>query len=629
MNRQRKRPWDSWLAVCVLCSAACSYAQVSIHEKLTLTGTVESLTAGVVVVKDDKGTRHELRVQGPGDQGVALTSGALLAFPGDVKVTGVFDPATLKPGQIVRFEAALSRAGTSAGEVAEVKLLDAEGKPGIEWHAGPPNAAEQATCTVTAAVKQVAKDALVIEPLPGEEIQRTGAIRFKTAGDVRGVFESADPRRIDAGATVVECAAVRLDTGDVVVKSLVVRNPAKAAVEHKGDDVLAAKYQKLSNEPHKAPRDVRSAHFAFKTDLSDREAAILLDKLERMAGLLQNHFRRPALGVVNGFVVRDLDAWGTHRFEEAYGLEKIREGAGVCFNARLGDERSAVLYSCAKHGVIQHECMHGLCHMTFGATGPTWLAEGMAELGNYWRDGQREVDIDPAVVAYLQNSRPKKRLLEIAVPGRVDAGTWQDYAWRWALCHLLANNPNYAVQFQPLAIALMEERPGVSFESVYGPDAKQISFEYDLFLETVGNGYRADLVAWPWKECGRSRELKGGMRTTIPRVKAAAGWQATRVRVEQGVEYAVQTKGKWKTSAAGPAVTAAGDAAGHGRLLGVVFRQSAAGEWTLGQEFPVGDGNAFTAPEDGELFLRCGDAWTRLADNSGEIEVTVRRAAKP
>jgi hypothetical protein len=31
------------------------------------------------------------------------------------------------------------------------------------------------------------------------------------------------------------------------------------------------------------------------------------------------------------------------------------------------------------------------------------------------------------------------------------------------------------------------------------------------------------------------------------------------------------------------------------------------------------------APIDGQLFLRCEEDWTQLADNDGEVSVTLRR----
>ena len=102
-------------------------------------------------------------------------------------------------------------------------------------------------------------------------------------------------------------------------------------------------------------------------------------------------------------------------------------------------------------------------------------------MGQYWKFDNQAVDINPRVIAYVRDTKPKRKLLEIAVPGRVDPGSWQDYAWRWALCHLLANNPNYADRFKPLAIALMKRRQGVTFEAIYGPTAQQLSFEYAIY----------------------------------------------------------------------------------------------------------------------------------------------------
>ena len=45
-------------------------AQVSIVERLSLTGTVEAVAGTRLTVRDDSGTRHEVRVQKPGEPGV-------------------------------------------------------------------------------------------------------------------------------------------------------------------------------------------------------------------------------------------------------------------------------------------------------------------------------------------------------------------------------------------------------------------------------------------------------------------------------------------------------------------------------------------------------------------------------
>ena len=623
VSLQRLRHAGFVAGVCLV--ATVTHAQLTIVEQLELTGTVEAAVGGRLTIRDAAGMTHEVRVQGLGEQGVPLADGRLLAFPADVRITGGFDIAQLKPGQIVRFACRLNAAGKPEGELTSVTLVDAATATiGVAMPEEPAKPGDYADCSITAPVKLAAKGRLAVELPKDKAYRRKTVLAFKVSANVEARLDSGDLRRIEPGATVTRLEAARLDSGDVVAKTLVVETAAAAAVKERGDEKLANKYRSLSDEPRKEPRLIRSAHFAFLSDVSDREARIILDKLERMAGLLERYFGRSPAGPIEGFIVRDLAVFPPGTLVEPGGVAKIREGAGVCFNARLGNQRKATLYSCADHGVIQHECTHGFCHMAFGSTGPTWLAEGVAELGNYWKDGESAVEIDPGVMGYLQQAEPKRSLLEIATPGPEPSGTWQDYAWRWALCHMLANNPNYADRFKPLAIALMEERPGVSFESVYGPVAKEVAFEYDQFLRTVGNGYRADLVAWPWK--ARFRTLAGTASQTAT-VKADAGWQASGILVDRGTGYSVAASGDWKTAAAGTSCTAAGDGSGRGRLEGAVLIERDDG-FTLSAAIPLGADDMFTAPADGRLYLRCNDAWTELADNSGEIEVVLRRAAR-
>jgi len=591
--------------------------QVSIVERLTLTGTVEAVAGHRVTMRDAAGARHEIRVQQAAEQGVPLADGRLLALPAEITIGGSVEPATLEPGQVVRFRIRLTAKGAAEGAAADIAVVDADTATiGVAWPHGPPEGKAATDCVVTAGVLRAGKTRLAVELPAGTPFPKRTVVSGTLAAAARATLESHDLRRLEPGAVVSRLEAVRLDTGDVVARRLVAENSAPRAAA-RGDDALENRHRSLSDTPPAGPRLVRSQHFAFMTDVSDREWAVIRDKLERMVGVLERFFGRKAGGTVEGFIVRDLAAWPAGLLEEPLGVEKIRRREGVCFNTSLGPARRAVLYSCADHGVIQHECVHGFCHLTFGSTGPTWLSEGVAELGNSWRDGDDAVAIDPRVMAYLQNATPKRTLGEIAVPGEEPAGSWQDYAWRWALCYLLANNPNYSDRFRPLAVALMEQRPGASFEATYGPVAREVSFEYDRLLETVGNGYRADLTAWPWKAAFRTLASGASQRT---RVRAAAGWQATGVTLERGGTYEVLAAGTWRTGPAAPPLTADGDAAGHGRLVATIFH-----DFTLEPELPLAASEEFTAAADGRLFLRCADDWTQLGDNDGQLDVTIRR----
>lgn len=609
------------IVAALLCHAVVApnaHGQLTVVERLSLSGTVEAVTGERVTIRDESGTRLEVRVQKMGAQSVSLADGRLLAFPAEVRITGPVDPAKLKPGQVVRFRTTLSGGGVADGELTELAVVDAaRAALGVVWPHGPPAPKAKADGVVTAAVLRASRTRLAVELPAGQPFPKKTVVFCSLADGIRARLESHDLKRLEPAATVSDLEAVRLDTGDVVATLIVAENPATAAVALKGDDALENKYRSLSDTPPAEPRLVRSPHFAFLTDISDREWAVLRDKLERMVELLGRFFGRKSPGVVEGFIVRDLAVWPAGAIKEPAGVEKIRRREGICFNSTLGGQRRAELYSCADHGVIQHECVHGFCHLTFGSTGPTWLSEGVAELGNSWRDGDTAVEIDPRVMGYLQNANPRRRLGEIAVPGRSPAGSWQDYAWRWALCHLLAYNPNYADRFRPLAVALMEEQPGASFAAVYGSVASEVAFEYDQFLENVGNGYRADLTAWPWT--ARFRPLAIGGSLTA-KVRSRGGWQASGLIVEKGGSYEVEARGTCRTTPAGGARDADGDADGRGRLVAAVFH-----DYALTQPIPLGTTMTFTAPIDGQLFLRCDDDWTQLADNDGELAVTLRR----
>jgi hypothetical protein len=601
-------------------------AQVVATGEVRLAGTVETVTSDGLTVRDADGKSWKVRVQGKKQQGIALADGTLLAAPVEVTVRAEFPAAGLKPGQVVRVRCTMDQTGKVDGTVAEIAALDggdvafgvAEGDPppsDPKPAAGKKQAVER---DITATVKTVNAKKLVVDLPRDKAFNRKTTLAIPLAEGAVARLTSDDPARIEPGARVVTLESIRLQGGELVARTLEVENAAAAKVADKGDEALERKFRSLSAKPPATPRLVRSAHFAFLTDVSDREWAVISFKLERMVSALEKFLGRRMTGVVEGFVARDLGKFPDGMIDEPYGIEKIRRGEGVCVNARLGDQRQARLYSCADHGVIQHECVHGICHLAFGSTGPTWLAEGLAELGNYWREGDPTIDLPAPVVGYLQNATPKRKLLEIAVPGRTESGTWEDYAWRWALCHLLANNPNYSNRFVPLAIALMEERDGVSFESVYGPVAREVSFEYDQFLATLGNGYRSDLTAWPWQ--AKFQRLADSAEGTV-KIKAKGGWQPTRVLVETGDRYEIVADGTWKIAAAGQPLDADGESDGRGRLVAAVFA-----DYRLSHEVPLGAKATLEPPAAGQLYLRCTDAWTELGDNDGDVTVTIRRA---
>ncbi len=364
----------------------------------------------------------------------------------------------------------------------------------------------------------------------------------------------------------------------------------------------------------------RTRNFAVKTDIPEDEARDLLGRLETMLVLISKYWGRPNTQSIDMYVVRDVAQWPAGSLAPE-GLDHIAAGGGVTLgqtqqNALTGEilASRAVVYAVADRGTPQHEAVHAYCMLNFGRTGPVWYSEGMAEMGQYWVDKDPAVHCHPEVVKYLKSEAPKQ-LTEITDLSQMTGDSWQNYAWRWALCHLLANNPNYAPRFHPLGMALLNGQRS-SFEEVYGPMAKEISFEYVLFLKNFDLGYRADLCGWDWKA-----KFSGVLtRPLTAKIKAAAGWQPARLFVKAGETYSYSTKGEWALAKDGEKVSAAGDKDGKGRLEGAIFH-----DYQLSDPIELSDIGTFTAPVEGKLFLRCRDSWAELGDNTGEVSVKLEK----
>lgn len=421
------------------------------------------------------------------------------------------------------------------------------------------------------------------------------------------------------------------------------------------------KGKKVDSVLPNGPREYRSANFLLHTDLPADEANDLLKRLETMLTLISKYWGKPNKQTIEMFVVRDLEVWPPNSLERP-GRESIEQRAGITItngsvNRQTGQLLAAKsrVYAIADRGVPQHEAVHAYCHQAFGRAGPTWYAEGMAEMGHCWREGESRVHCLPPIVKYLRSVEPKP--LRAIVNGRDQTGdSWQNYAWRWALCHLLANNPNYFDRFRPLGLGILADQPDATFERVYGSLSQEIAFEYLFFLQHFDLGYEVTLTAWDWKTKFRSATA------TLPVncvVEAKRGWQASRLQVKAGDEIEISAEGTWSLSADGPEFTPFGaelpvakpdpekpgkvpKAAAPkraskggiesleelpsvmryesrfkpGQLVGVLFN-----DYELSEPFPIPADGAFVAPREGQLFLRCEDAWNHLADNKGKVNV--------
>jgi hypothetical protein len=373
------------------------------------------------------------------------------------------------------------------------------------------------------------------------------------------------------------------------------------------------------------PAEFRSTHFLLHTDMPAADARKLLDRLEVILGLISKYWGQPPNGEIECYVVRDLAMWPPEALSDV-GRAKIKQASGITTTQTISQGKrflggKSIVYAAADTGTAEHEIVHAYCGQTFGRTGPLWYSEGMAELGQFWRPNEKGVQTKRHIIDYLRSEAPAQ-VREIVADNAADGeakgaartgDSWQAYAARWALCHLLVNNPNYAPRFRSLGLGYLNGAK-VRFRDAFGAQADELQFEYRLFVENIEQGYRVDLCRWDWHH--KFREPIGVASTA--RVMANRGWQPSGALVTQGKTYDYAATGTWKTDDSKMEVTADGAPRGAGRLEGVIFK-----DFALSEPFSLGEQGSFVAPGDGQLFLRCREPWHGLADNSGQLTVKI------
>ena len=257
---------------------------------------------------------------------------------------------------------------------------------------------------------------------------------------------------------------------------------------------------------------------------------------------------------------------------------------------------------------------------------------------------------------YLQSAEMKK-LDEIVYGDQYTGDSWQEYAWRWALCHLLANNPNYADRFRPLGLGLLNGRD-VDFRQVYGAMYREILFEYEFFINHLDQGLRADLISFDW-----NRKFRKSLSNSPAKAKITAnrGWQPSGLMVDSQTKYQFSAEGQWTLAKDGPTLDSNGntvvappepdsatddtgvvstakaspDASAElesddgqqpraGQLVGIVLTFDEKTGYHLSKPFSLGRFGTFTAPATGNLYLRCNDRWNEIADNLGEVSALIK-----
>lgn len=366
--------------------------------------------------------------------------------------------------------------------------------------------------------------------------------------------------------------------------------------------------------------DYRSQNFLLHTDLSSEDAEKLLVRLETMLKIVSRYWGAKNRKTIECHVINKIANWSKTGLDQN-ALRQAGSGGGITMSQTRSVGRvantEAIAFASAVRGTPLHEAVHAYCYLNFGRTGPTWYSEGMAEMGNFWDENDPTVTAPDYVIRYLRRSKPVS-LREITDPNNKTGDGWQNYAWRWALCHLLANNPNYSSRFRVLGLGILTNKPGATFGRTFGNMKEELEFEYRFLLNHLGRGFDAKACAWDWKTKFKKPRGSSGLVSTI---KANGGWQASRLRVSSGETYSFTTDGEWRTHPEQEWLTADGGDGGKGSLMGVLYVDG-----VLKPPFKLGATGTFTAEHNGDLYLRCQDDWTSVTNNDGKMKVTMKKS---
>lgn len=289
--------------------------------------------------------------------------------------------------------------------------------------------------------------------------------------------------------------------------------------------------------------------------------------------------------------------------------------------------------------LLLHEGTHSFMTTLLGSCGPGWYMEGMAELcGTHAAEGRslrlavvpptRGAARDWGRIALVRDDAERGRLLPVEAVMRIDNRavlSTESYAWVWALAAFLDGHPAYRDRFREASGWVTSPRFDRRFRTMYERDRRRLDQEWRLFAATLDYGHDLEREAIDFRE-GAPLAAGGSRRIAV---RADRGWQSSAVRVEAGQPIRLSSAGRFVVGreeggapwpCEGGGVTLDYHA---GRPLGELLATVDAGAEAFVTPKPIGLAADYTPPATGTLYLRVNDAPNALADNEGELRVTI------
>ncbi len=301
--------------------------------------------------------------------------------------------------------------------------------------------------------------------------------------------------------------------------------------------------------------------------------------------------------------------------------------------------------------LLLHEGTHSFMYEMFGTCGPSWYMEGVAELlaTHRWKPGALRLGVYPerrqdfpllGRIRMVQDEVTAGRMLTIDEILRYDGEAFLSqlpYGWSWALCSWLENHPRYRQRFGKLRRALNSDSADDATPAdlndlllrLTKDDRKQLNLEWTFFCREIDQGHDFARAAVDFRP---ARSLDG-RRATVE-VAADRGWQSSGLRVAAGQAYRLTATGRYQVAQDPQIWWCEPDGVTleyhRGRPLGQLMVTIVAEDRArpaVHEPLAVGSQRTWQPAVSGVAYFRINESSAKLADNAGNLTVTMFAAA--
>ena len=292
-----------------------------------------------------------------------------------------------------------------------------------------------------------------------------------------------------------------------------------------------------------------------------------------------------------------------------------------------------------------HEGTHAFMNRFLGGAGPPWYMEGMAEmLGLHsWKEGKLALGYLPKSkeevpywgrVKIVRDDYAAEKGMMLEDVFRYDARAHLKtgpYGWSWAAAAFLDAHPATQATFRELKTKVGDRSPSFSSELVerVGSQWPAVREDWQLFVINIEYGYDVARSAVVRKVEIMPPPAQGATAT----IAADRGWQSTGLRLEGGKKYRLKASGRYEvardpkvwTCEPGGVTIRYHQGLPLGMLLAAVgdVEKPTSAVTPLATPQPIGLAGEIEPASTGTLYLKINDSPAELADNRGDLTITI------